>query len=411
MNTISRSPLENKEGVLQALVEEIRISEHADGLARDRYDALGRWLDRPNSTLHGLQPVIYPQGSFLLGTAIRPVGDGDAYDVDLVVVLEEASPWRFTQASLKELVGKEIKAYAKEKGLKAEPERKRRCWTLEYADAARFHLDILPALPASRDQIVQKLGLEGTRLFEANRGSLDKTVIAITDENENGFHDPRSQWPLSNPKGFGEWFRLTQEGYLKEHIDSGSLLRDGRAKAEVEYVPLHEVLTPLQATIMLLKRHRDAMFDGDDDKPISVIITTLAGEAYRGARSIEATLSQVLPAMRLRVANLEPDAQILNPSLPNENFADKWGETPRKRSHFETWIEQANQDFLGYLSENGLRPSPGLEARITKTTMDKIVARLPFSASPVSRLPAAARNEAEKVKADGRQTRPWFSKQ
>ena len=408
MNTITRSPLGNKEGVLQALVEEIRISDHADGLARDRYDALGRWLDRPNSTLHGLQPVIYPQGSFLLGTAIRPVGDGDAYDVDLVVVLEKASPWRFTQARLKELVGKEIKAYAKEKGLKAEPERKRRCWTLEYADAARFHLDILPALPASRDQIVQKLGLEGTRLFEANRGSLDKTVIAITDENENGFHDPRSQWPLSNPKGFGEWFRLTQEGYLNEQIDSGSLLRDGRAKAQVEDVPLHEVLTPLQATVMLLKRHRDSMFDGDEDKPISVIITTLAGEAYRGERTIEDTLSRVLPAMRLRIENLEPTAEILNPSLPNENFADKWPKVPRKRSNFEAWIEQANKDFLGYLFENGLRPTKNLEERMTETTVGKVVPRLPLAAPPASRVPAAARSEAKKVKADGRQTRPWF---
>jgi hypothetical protein len=169
------------------------------------------------------------------------------------------------------------------------------------------------------------------------------------------------------------------------------------------------VLTPLQAAVMLLKRHRDAMFDGDEDKPISVIITTLAGEAYGGERTIEATLSRVLPAMRLRIANLAPVAEILNPSLPNENFADKWPGAPRKRSNFEAWVQQANQDFLGYLYENGLRPTPGLEDRMTKTTVGKIASRLPFVA-PASRLPAAARSEAEKVKADGRQTRPWFPK-
>ena len=114
--------------------------------------------------------------------------------------------------------------------------------------------------------------------------------------------------------------------------------------------------------------------------------------------------------MRLRIANLGPIAEILNPSLPNENFADKWPGTPRKRSNFEAWVEQANQDFLGYLYENGLRPTPGLEDRMTKTTVGKIVSRLPFAAPPISRLPAAARSEAEKVKADGRQTRPWFPK-
>lgn len=410
MNKNATNPLTNKEEVLQALVEEIRISEHADGLARDRYDSLGHWLDRPDSILHGLQPVIYPQGSFLLGTAIRPVGDGDAYDVDLVIVLKRASPRNFSQARLKEAVGKEIKAYAKENGLNAEPERKRRCWTLEYADSARFHLDILPALPSSRDQIVQKLGFEGARLFEAKRGSLDKTVIAITDEEDDGFHDQAGRWPLSNPKGFGEWFRLTQEAYLREQIDSGSLLRNGRIKAQVEDVPLHEVLTPLQAAVMLLKRHRDAMFDGDEDKPISVIITTLAGEAYSGERTIEATLSRILPGMRLRIDKLGPAAEILNPSLPNENFADKWSEAPSKRSNFEAWVKQANEDFFGYINENGVRPTPGFEERMTKTTVGKIASRLPFAASALSRVPAAARSEAEKVKADGRQTRPWFQK-
>lgn len=409
MNTIAKSPLGTKEDVLQALVEEIRVSEHADGLARDRYDSLGRWLDRPDSTLHGLQPVIYPQGSFLLGTAIRPVGDGDAYDVDLVVLLEKASRELFTQARLKAMVGKEIQAYAKANNLKAEPEPKRRCWTLEYADSVRFHLDVLPALPASRDQIVQNLGLDGTRAFESTRGGLDKTVIAITDEKDKGFHDPAGRWPLSNPKGFGAWFRLTQEANIKEQIDSG-LLRNGQVKAQVEDVPLHEVLTPLQATVMLLKRHRDAVFDGDEDKPISVIITTLAGEAYCGERTIEATLARVLPAMRLRIANLSPVAEILNPSLPNENFADKWPMTPRKRSNFEAWIAQVNEDFLGYLSENGLRPTPGLEESMTKTTVGKIASRLPLAAPPTSRLPAAARSEARKVRADGRQTRPWFPK-
>ena len=216
MNRITKNPMNNKEDVLQALVEEIRISAHADRLARDRYDSLGGWLDRQDSTLHGLQPVIYPQGSFLLGTAIRPVGDGNAYDVDLVVVLEKASQELFTQARLKEMVGNEIKAYAKANGLKAEPQPKRRCWTLEYSDSVQFHLDVLPALPASRDEIVQNLGFKRASAFAETRGGLDKTVIAITDDKDSGFHDAAGRWPLSNPKGFGAWFRLTQEANIEE---------------------------------------------------------------------------------------------------------------------------------------------------------------------------------------------------
>lgn len=45
----------------------------------------------------------------------------------------------------------------------------------------------------------------------------------------------------------------------------------------------------LQRIVQILKRHRDIMFNGDEDKPISIIITTLASRAYRG----ETNLSKV----------------------------------------------------------------------------------------------------------------------
>ena len=40
--------------------------------------------------------------------------------------------------------------------------------------------------------------------------------------------------------------------------------------------------TPLQRAVQILKRHRDIMFAGDEDKPVSIIITTLAAKAYQG---------------------------------------------------------------------------------------------------------------------------------
>lgn len=39
--------------------------------------------------------------------------------------------------------------------------------------------------------------------------------------------------------------------------------------------------TPLQRAVQILKRHRDIMFAGDEDKPVSIIITTLAAKAYQ----------------------------------------------------------------------------------------------------------------------------------
>ena len=41
-----------------------------------------------------------------------------------------------------------------------------------------------------------------------------------------------------------------------------------------------EKKSPLQRVVQILKRHRDLMFNGDESKPISIIITTLAARAY-----------------------------------------------------------------------------------------------------------------------------------
>ena len=41
---------------------------------------------RDDSELSDFDPTIYPQGSFALGTAVRPLGE-DQYDVDSVCLL------------------------------------------------------------------------------------------------------------------------------------------------------------------------------------------------------------------------------------------------------------------------------------------------------------------------------------
>lgn len=66
------------------------------------YERVGAQLAGPASNLVHLSPAISPQGSFRLGTMIRPVTPGCEYDVDLVCVLfllKEAT----TQAKLKRI--------------------------------------------------------------------------------------------------------------------------------------------------------------------------------------------------------------------------------------------------------------------------------------------------------------------
>jgi len=53
--------------------------------------------------------------------------------------------------------------------------------------------------------------------------------------------------------------------------------------ATIDELPTYRWKTPLQQVVKILKRHRDVMFlDAPDKKPMSIIITTLAGRSIPG---------------------------------------------------------------------------------------------------------------------------------
>jgi hypothetical protein len=123
-------------------------------------------------------------------------------------------------------------------------------------------------------------------------------------------------------------------------------LQSRGVRASVETMPDYRVRTPLQAAVMLLKRHRDNMFVRDPDlKPISVIITTLSAHAYNGEETIAGALLSILENMDRYILRSGTKYVIPNPSDPLENFADKWEKDPRKAQAFFQWLRQAREDF------------------------------------------------------------------
>src|SRR5690606_36399330 len=114
--------------ILEAVADALDIPPSKIEEAKNRYEAIGNWLDRPESTLAGYKPAISPQGSFLLGTVTRPFTNKEEYDVDLVCRLQ-ATKAQFTQKSLKEAVGHEVALYSQAYSM-ANPEEHRRCWRL-----------------------------------------------------------------------------------------------------------------------------------------------------------------------------------------------------------------------------------------------------------------------------------------
>lgn len=312
--------------------------------ATRRYKSVGEWLGREESTLKDLSPEVYVQGSFRLGTPIRPVNEDEHYDLDLVCELD-ASKSNVTQQELKRMLGREMQLYAKHHGMKDVTE-SRRCWTLDYAEDAQFHLDALPAIPDAGRKRAQ---LEARSLST----TWVETAIAITDVDHPLYEVRCDDWPHSNPKGYTHWFR----NRMKEAFERQRTAMALEAKANVEDVPSYRVKTPLQQAVQVLKRHRDIRFAGDpDNKPISIIITTLAGLSYRGESNVAYALQAILAGMDSHIETRGGAMWIPNPTDPEENFADRWATHPQRKQRFFEWLEAVRDDFsrIGALANREL---------------------------------------------------------
>jgi hypothetical protein len=332
---------EQKRVVIDNIVKLLELPDSAYDKARKRYEDLGEWFDRDESTVTGNKPHIFPQGSFRLGTVIRPLNENEEYDLDLVCKLQEGiSKDTHTQEKLKTLVGYELEAYRKARGIKNELEPKHRCWRLEYQDDLSFHMDIVPCIPADENR--RKAILESIRktgLDEYVAGSASQTTISITDDRHEGYKHICDDWNISNPEGYAKWFE-----YRMNPQQTRILLE----KAQVDDVPLFKKKTPLQRVIQILKRHRDNWSkDNPDSKPISIIITTLAARAYSGETDVVEALENVLEKMSGLVCPTKP--RVPNPVDPEEDFADRWYRQDclhlRLEKNFNDWLLQARTDF------------------------------------------------------------------
>ena len=323
------------EEFLQDLVNNLQVPDSRYQDAENHYNAVGRWLGRTESSLHNVNPKVSAQGSFALGTVNKPVSEEEDYDVDMVceVSVEKTS---MTQEQLKNIFGKELAAYAEKYGLE-KPEPKRRCWTLNYADGAQFHMDVLPAIP---DGVQQSFRLSG---YDIDKDWTD-LAIAITDEEHLAYRIVSPEWQSSNPKGYQKWFQSRMQIVFEQKRHALAL----QERAHVDDIPFYRVKTPLQGAIQILKYHRDMTYDDNpDNKPISIIITTLAAQAYNQETTLTDALYGILSRMADHIESRNGEPWIPNPTDPLENFADKWARNkhPEREEAFRDWLERARTDF------------------------------------------------------------------
>ena len=319
------TPPTNFSSILLKIAQTLDITPSQYEKAVAHYQAVGSWLDAADSPLAIFKPVIHPQGSFRYGTVIKPLSNRDEYDIDLVCRLL-INRYTISQKSLKKMVGDRLKAH--KDYLRMLDEEGRRCWRLNYNEAERFHMDVLPAIPDTYDWLMEA----GVPIEFAQH------ALCITDRET---WDTDIDWPKSNPEGYARWFySRMRTAFSLAHQTLASELR-----MKVEDVPAYRVKTVLQQVVQLLKRHRDIMLGDDEDKPISIIITTLAAQAYQNESDLLSALKTTLAAIPGLIRFEGGVFVIVNPVNPLENFADKWEGNPGKAEKFFAWVNQAKQDF------------------------------------------------------------------
>lgn len=353
----------DKNYLLSQIAEQLDIPPSMHKLASDRYGGVAKYLIGK-----GVPADIYPQGSFRLGTVIRPYkgGEDSDYDIDLVcqVAYEKGSA---DPKELKLSIGELLRQSA-DYGKILDAEGKR-CWTLNYADVngVGFHLDILPSVPEESAEILKLTKDHAVSMEYAN------SAIAATNKDKKTM---AYSWTPSNPAGYSDWFSGINKPFY-DLIDMkkqrNQLFESNRHYfASIEEVPDNLIKTPLQRVIQILKRHRDIRFSGtafEDAAPISIIITTLCAEIVEKNGCLTSDINELLNFIVNELytyAKLIDTAQIplqessgvirrnpttkewiiSNPVNPKENFADRWHEENNKKAiAFFTWIQWLKEDL------------------------------------------------------------------
>ena len=296
------------DSLLFEICENLQLTSTQHQKAVDRYSAIARTLDGPNSPFSHIESNLYPQGSMRLGTTVKPI-DGP-HDLDFVcefnISYASVNPMGLLNAMYK--VFEEHGVYG---GM---VELKKRCVRIVYKD--EFYLDILPAC---RD--------------DGNGG----TCIQVPDR------DLRN-WSPSNPITYAIWFENATRHILVQKPSSRALAMDKAASVQpIPTLEAAEEKTVLQLAVQLLKRWRDVHYADSTFPPISIVLTTLAADIYRG----EALLSQALLLILEQIVELLNAAQAIgrrlrvpNPVHSQEDFSERWDSNLKAYADFDSGIRK-----------------------------------------------------------------------
>ena len=377
---------EQREKDILKLIEGLDIPQSLYEKAIEHYNAVAAFLHK-----HGIESDIYPQGSYSLGTVVRPYKESEdaAYDLDAVCEIK-INKSDTTAEEIKKMVGDALKSDGTYRKMLQEEWDK--CWTLEYADVngIGFSVDIVPAV--AEEDIVLKNNLE----TEGVDFKVYNSQIAITHKDGE-----RYTWKTSNPKAYQNWFKKLNESFVKAERQRLAKRRDGRLyvlnEATVEKIPETQERSALQRVIQIVKYHADVYYTKGnikEYKSASVIVTTLiALLAQEADPSLEvfSLLSYIVRELEIYGENLSLTESVFakryenknvirriggqwvlrNPLNPSENLVDSWNQEPRKAQYFFQWIRILKKDYLTSLDTEDEKFMAILENNFGKDYLQK----------------------------------------
>ncbi|MCW3491339.1 nucleotidyltransferase domain-containing protein [Dethiobacter alkaliphilus] len=351
-----------RQGDILKIISQLDITPTMYKNAVTKYTSIAEYLEN-----NGIEADMYPQGSFALGTVVRPNAKDPnaAYDLDFICQLRIIRTY-LTAAELRKNV-EDILMSSDLYGGKLTINDN--CFTIKYADVGGlgFSIDIVPAVDENEENKVRLRS-------KSKNPTLIDSAIAIPKKCEKNYN-----WITNNPKGYRRWFENINAPFQdSSRMQYRQVLFEENKPiyASVEEIPVELERSAMQRVIQILKYHRDMYYskleNGDDVKPISAIINTIVAHISASAPaniSVFDLLNYVLGEFATyaeyqtlteeRFAELYQGKNVIgrksgkwfieNPANPEDNLADQWNQDGSIPAHFFAWAKVVREDLIDSL--------------------------------------------------------------